>query len=357
MLLSLPTGSPFHAVMPTTASTRSVVALRRNLLNWFDANQRVLPWRESRDPYRVWISEIMLQQTRVATVIERYQQFMVRFPSLLALALAPVDDVLALWSGLGYYRRARMLHKAAQFVAETSGGNLPATAAELRLLPGIGDYTAAAIASIAHNEPIAVVDGNVERFICRLCGWDADSPEAGQLRKLIRDEANRVLDPAHPGQFNQAMMELGALVCTPRSPQCTACPVFEHCKTHGEHKMPARPAMKSQETAHALIVRGSGLKREILLSQRAESESVMPGLWELPMLASAVVPEAEERLTLRHTIMQTRYYARIRELSSRSTGLLLDASTTRWCRIAELPALALTGLTRKALMRLHLVEL
>ena len=341
--------------MPSQNSTRTLASLRRNLLDWFDANQRALPWRESRDPYRIWISEIMLQQTRVATVIERYQLFLERFPSLLALALAPVDDVLALWSGLGYYRRARMLHKAAQFVAETNAGNLPANAAELRLLPGIGDYTAAAIASIAHNEAVAVVDGNVERLICRLCGWDADTPEAGQLRKLIRNEANRILDSSHPGQFNQAMMELGALICTPRSPQCTACPLFDHCKTHGEHRMPARPAMKSQETAHALMLRGSGLKQEILLSQRPESESVMPGLWELPMLASAAVPEAELRLALRHTIMQTRYYARIRELPPKSTAMLLQPADTHWCRIADLPALALTGLTRKALMRLHLV--
>src|SRR5450631_231014 len=136
--------------------------IRRQLLAWYDASQRDLPWRRSRDPYAIWVSEIMLQQTRVAVVVERYQAFMERFPTLVSLALASEQEVLALWSGLGYYRRARMLHKAAQFVAANGEGNLPITADELRLLPGIGNYTAAAIASIAHGEAIPVVDGNVE---------------------------------------------------------------------------------------------------------------------------------------------------------------------------------------------------
>ena len=150
-----------------------IVRVRKRLLEWYERNRRDLPWRRNRDPYAIWVAEIMLQQTRVAVVVERYQAFMARFPTLLSLALAPEQEVLAAWSGLGYYRRARMLHNAARFVADHCQGNLPQTAAELRLLPGIGAYTAAAVASIAHGERVAVVDGNVERVLCRLEGWKA----------------------------------------------------------------------------------------------------------------------------------------------------------------------------------------
>src|SRR6266496_3199154 len=151
----------------------SIARIRRELLEWYDGNRRDLPWRRTEDPYAIWVSEIMLQQTRVAAVIERYVAFMTRFPTLVALAAASEEDVLALWSGLGYYRRARMLHKAAQFVVGDLHGNMPASAEALRSLPGIGSYTSAAIASIAFGECVAVVDGNVERVLCRLQGWDA----------------------------------------------------------------------------------------------------------------------------------------------------------------------------------------
>ncbi len=220
-------------------------------------HQRNLPWRQSSDPYAIWVSEIMLQQTRVAVVADRYQEFMQRFPTLIALALAPEQDVLALWSGLGYYRRARMLHKAAQFVAAHLRGNLPARAEELRALPGIGAYTAAAVASIAHGEPVAVVDGNVERVLCRLAGWDAGSRKGGgaALRRKITDLAQRLLDRARPGDFNQAIMELGATVCTPRNPQCAVCPLMADCKTRGEHKTPRRAPMVSRAVGYALSVR------------------------------------------------------------------------------------------------------
>src|SRR5256885_7585929 len=148
------------------AHRESVARLRTTMLAWYDRHRRDLPWRRTRDPYAIWVSEIMLQQTRVAAVVDRYQTFMQQFPTVAALAEAPEQDVLALWSGLGYYRRARMLHKAAQVVASTAGGQMPKTAAELRALPGIGAYTAAAVASIAYDEPVALVDGNVERVLC-----------------------------------------------------------------------------------------------------------------------------------------------------------------------------------------------
>ena len=217
--------------------------LRTRLIEWYEQNRRDLPWRNRKDSYAIWVSEIMLQQTRVAVVVDRYQAFMTRFPSLVSLALAPEQDVLALWSGLGYYRRARMLHKAARFVADNYQGNLPETAEELRALPGIGAYTADAIASIAHGEPVAVVDGNVERVLCRLAGWDSASRTgAAALRRKIDELAAQLVDPARPGDFNQALMELGATVCLPRKPQCQVCPVSGDCKTRGEHKTSPRAA-------------------------------------------------------------------------------------------------------------------
>jgi A/G-specific adenine glycosylase len=335
--------------------------LRAELLAWYARNRRDLPWRRSADPYAIWVSEIMLQQTRVAVVVERYQAFLLRFPTLVSLALATEEDVLALWSGLGYYRRARMLHKAARFVADTHGGNLPGTAAELRTLPGIGAYTAAAIASIAFGEPVAVVDGNVERVLCRLEGWEADGSGAAALRQKIEALAARLVDPERPGDFNQAMMELGATVCLPRNPQCLVCPLAADCKTRGEHKTAPRAKMTSREVAYALAVRtgrrADKRSREVLLEKRPETLTVMPGLWELPSLKEAAVPEDEIRMTVRHAIMQVNYYARIRTVfEDDAEGLTVAGGERRWVPLGEAVGMALTGLARKVLTRAHLLE-
>lgn len=332
--------------------------LRNQLLHWYVRYRRDLPWRRNPSPYAIWVSEIMLQQTRVAVVIDRYQAFMARFPTLLSLALASEQEVLALWSGLGYYRRARMLHKAAQFVADQRSGNLPVTAAELRTLPGIGSYTAAAIASIAHGERVAVVDGNVERVICRLQGWEATASSA--LKRNIAAVAAQLVDPAQPGDFNQAMMELGATVCLPRNPHCLVCPIAGACKTRGEHKTAPRAPMRSREVAHALSVR-TGLQpghahREVLLEQRPDSLSVMPGLWQLPALRSAVVPEQDLRMTVRHAIMQVNYYVRIRTVFEDDIDSLTVAEgPRRWVPLNEVADLPLTGLARKVLTRARLL--
>ncbi len=340
-------------------------ALRKELISWYDKNRRDLPWRSGKDPYAIWVSEIMLQQTRVAVVVDRYQAFMKRFPTLSDLALAPEQDVLALWSGMGYYRRARMLHKAAAFVTDHLGGVLPADSAELRKLPGIGAYTAAAIASIANGEPVAVVDGNVERVICRLAGWgESGRTSASALRKKIEDHAAKLVDANRPGDFNQAMMELGATVCLPRNPQCLVCPISAHCKTRGEHKTTPRPRMLSREVAHALSVRTSSSprkarsagQREVLLEQRPATNSVMPGMWELPLLRSAVVPEEEQRMTVRHAIMQVNYYVRIRTVFEEDVdALTVSGGERRWVLLNEAVGMALTGLTRKVLTRAHLL--
>jgi A/G-specific adenine glycosylase len=336
--------------------------LRRQLLEWYARSRRDLPWRRNTDPYSIWVSEIMLQQTRVAVVVERYQAFLARFPTLVSLALAPEQEVLAEWSGLGYYRRARMLHKAAQYVASHHQGNLPARSKELRLLPGIGAYTAAAIASIAHSEVVAVVDGNVERVLCRLEGWEAGSRKGGgaALRRKIEELAGQLVDPAQPGDFNQALMELGATVCLPRNPKCLACPVVEDCATRGEHKMPPRPPMLSREVAYALSVRtgrkpGPGY-REVLLEQRPASLTVMPGMWELPTLFDAVVPEKELRMTVRHAIMQVNYYVRVRTVFEDDVeALTVTDGKRRWVSLKRAAGMALTGLARKVLARAHLL--
>jgi A/G-specific adenine glycosylase len=347
-----------------TLEGKNLAALRRRLLDWYDQNRRDLPWRRSRDPYAIWVSEIMLQQTRVAVVVERYRAFLERFPSLVSLALASEDEVLALWSGLGYYRRARLLHKAAQFVAAQHHGNLPATAAELRTLPGIGAYTAAAISSIAHGEAVPVVDGNVERVLCRLEGWEGGGSKiTGALKRKIDATAERLLDRARAGDFNQAMMELGAVVCVPRNPRCLECPVAQFCKTRGEHKTAPRPPMLSREVAHALVlrIRKPARKihggREVLLERRSTEQTVMPGFWELPALREAAVPEPELHMTLRHAIMKVNYYVRIRDVFAEDLErLTVRGGERRWVPLEEAPDLALTGLTRKVLQRARLTS-
>jgi len=339
-----------------------IVRLRRQLLEWYGRNRRDLPWRRNADPYAIWVSEIMLQQTRVAVVVERYQAFMARFPTLVSLALAPEEDVLVLWSGLGYYRRARMLHKAAQLVADRYRGNLPATSETLRMLPGIGAYTAAAIASIAHGEAVAAVDGNVERVLRRLCGWEAAGSTGGTAsRRKVENLAATLVDPVQPGDLNQALMDLGATVCMPHKPQCLACPVAADCKTRGEHKTPPRPRMVSREVAHALSVRighqPGGLNREVLLERRPASFTVMPGMWELPVLRDPRVPEEDLRMTVRHAIMRVNYYVRVRTVFEDDIDdLTVPGGERRWIPLGEAAGMPLTGLARKVLKRAHLLS-
>jgi A/G-specific adenine glycosylase len=309
-------------------------AFRRRLLAWYDANARDLPWRKDRDPYRVWVSEIMLQQTRVAAVVEHYHQFLRRFPTIKKLAAAREASVLAAWSGLGYYRRARMLHAAAKVVARERAGKFPESAEGWRELPGIGRYTAAAIASIAFGEPVAVVDGNVERVLQRISG--------GQIAgEQLWESAKNFLDRGRPGDFNQAMMELGATVCTPRAPSCLTCPVVETCLTRGELMGgPKAVRQKKREIHYALDLRNGS----VLLVQRGKDASLMAGMWELPEIA-APADHAQPLLTVRHSITVTDYTVRVwrKEVSNRAAGerVVLD----------RLPRVALTGLARKILRK------
>ena len=341
--------------------------LRRKLMIWYHDHARRLPWRGITDPYRTWVSEIMLQQTRVAAVIEHYEDFLRKFPTLLALALAPESEVLASWSGLGYYRRARMLHKAAQFVTRERGGVLPATAAELRTLPGIGEYTSAAIASIAFGESIAVVDGNVERVLLRLTG----RPEARNAsgRNFVQTQANALVPKRRknegandPGDHNQAMMELGATICLPRAPLCLNCPLFSMCHTRGEHLTPPRAAQLSRPAAFLLSLRKRGTTTEVLLEQRAPEASLMPGMYELPPLPLDAVQGREPLLRLRHAITNTNYYVQVYATQGphdRGLRRAIPAAKTdlHWMRTRRLGGQPLTGLARKILQRLGVMEI
>lgn len=344
--------------------SREIVALRRSLLAWYARHRRDLPWRRTRDPYAIWVSEIMLQQTRAAAVVERYTAFLKRFPTASSLAKADEQHVLAAWSGLGYYRRARMLHRAAQFVTAHRQGRLPQDSCALRELPGIGAYTAAAIASIAYNECVAAMDGNVERVLFRLQGWgEASGRAAGVIRRRMEALAAALIDPARPGDWNQAMMELGATVCLPRNPLCAVCPLVSACKTRGEHKTLLRPPRARREIVHALVVRtrrpSSATGRssnspvlEVLLEQRPAAISVMPGMWELPMLSGSAVATANPAITVRHAIMQINYVVKICAVPPRDAGKLTTKSgRRRWVGIDEARKMALTGLARKVLRR------
>jgi A/G-specific adenine glycosylase len=280
----------------------------------------------------------MLQQTRVAAVIEHYHKFLRRFPTVEKLAAAREASVLAAWSGLGYYRRARMMHAAAKVVVRAHGGEFPASEQGLRELPGIGRYTAAAIASIAFDQPVAVVDGNVERVLQRVSGKRL----AGEQ---LWTAANHLLDAKRPGDFNQAMMELGATVCTPRAPGCLTCPVIELCATRGEMKAITKsPSQRKREIHYALHCRDG----EVLLVQRARDASLMPGMWELPQLAGMNGTDRPS-FTVRHSITVTDYTVRVwRDTTSSPIG-------GKWIPVKRLQKVALTGLARKILRRAELL--
>jgi A/G-specific adenine glycosylase len=316
---------------------------RRELLGWYDANRRDLPWRRTRDPYAIWLSEIMLQQTRVAAVLEHYRIFLERFPDVETLAAASQDDVLAAWSGLGYYRRARMLHQCAREVVERDDGRFPETAEGLRDLPGIGRYTAAAIASIAFGEPIAVVDGNVERVLERLGG-------GGRSSGKNWERAQQLLAPSRPGDFNQAMMELGATICLPREPRCLLCPIRQFCATKGEITR-AKPAVRQQrKQIWCLLERRDG---HVRLVQRSKESSLMAGMWELPQWAETpriAVPGAAWRI-FRHSITVTDYTVHVvRGSGAKAPGLRTGSHTRgKWIAIERVSGLPLTGLARKVL--------
>lgn len=310
-------------------------ALRRVLLRWYDEHARDLPWRRTRDPYRIWVSEIMLQQTRVAAVLEHYRLFLERFPDIAVLAAASESSVLAVWSGLGYYRRARMLHQSAQRIERELGGRFPQSSEGLQSLPGIGRYTAAAVASIAFAEPVAVVDGNVERVLQRMTGAQLTAAETW-------NHAAKFLSQSRPGDFNQAMMELGATVCTPRLPSCGACPVRQWCVTQGEEvRSKIAQSCQLKKEIWCTLERRDG---HVRLVRRSVSDSLMAGMWELPQLAKAPqqIPDSARWRTFRHSITVTDYTVHVVRRSA-------PLAKSTMVAIKKIPELPITGLTRKIL--------
>jgi len=255
------------------------------MLSWYDHNARRLPWRArdgaQSDPYRVWLSEIMLQQTTIAAATPYFQRFVERWPTVRDLAASHLDDVLAAWAGLGYYSRARNLHACARMVAHERNGRFPQTAAELRRLPGIGDYTAAAIASICFGEAVAVVDGNVERVVCR---HDALTDPPARIKADIRARTQARTPDDRPGDFAQAMMDLGATLCVPRDPKCILCPVSSDCAGRIQgiaRDLPAKAPKKPKPTRRGLIFWASDDRGQVLLRRRPET-GVLAGMLEVP---------------------------------------------------------------------------
>ena len=274
--------SPFS---PLPAS--DLAPLRRRLLLWYRRHKRDLDWRRTSDPYAIWISEIMLQQTRVAAVLPYYSRWLTRFPDIASLARAPLDVVLRHWAGLGYYSRARNLHRAAREIVSRHGGKFPSRIGDALALPGVGAYTAAAVLSIAYGRPLAVLDGNVARVLAR---WGALRGDLREPRRWARlaDAAGEVLAARAPGNWNQAMMELGAIVCTPRAPRCAECPVSRWCRAHAlgiAEELPSprrKPATVRLTLAAAVLLDPAG--RTLLLRHTNGDGAFFSNLWQFPAI-------------------------------------------------------------------------
>jgi A/G-specific adenine glycosylase len=295
-----PAGRGGASVKPATAGE-----IRTRMRGWYAQNRRDLPWRHTRDPYRIWVSEIMLQQTRVETVIPYYDRFLSRFPTLPSLAAASLDDVLKAWENLGYYSRARHLHAASRQIVERHAGRFPGTPEGIRALPGVGPYVAGAVLSIAFGRPVPAVDGNVRRVLARLFAI-RDPLEGSAAQRKIGKVAETLVDPEEPGRFNQALMELGARVCTPRKPMCHGCPLNRICRANQlglQAVLPVRtkkgPLPHADWTA-GIISDGNG---RVLVVQRAP-KGLLGGLWKLPGGEHRVgeTPEASLRRNIREEV-------------------------------------------------------
>ncbi len=326
-------------------------------MRWFRASHRDLPWRRTREPYRVWISEIMLQQTRVEVVIPYYERFVESFPTAHALATAPFDEVLAAWAGLGYYRRARQLQAAAALVVRDHGGALPADDTALRALPGIGRYTAGAIRSIAFGQAAPIVDGNVARVFSRLFALPGGPGEAAWEKRLWTLAA--ALVPAtDPSAFNQGLMELGATVCTPRAPRCDACPLARFCRAHAlgreEAYPPAKPRAKVERIERWVLLAVRPRDGAVWMRRRGDDEHNAEQ-WEAPLVAPAEADTgppagARELGSVRHAILATDYRVRVFLLPGARAPQ--GAGPGRW-RAADATG-PVTTITRKALALLAL---
>ncbi len=360
---------------------RELATFRRQLLAWFRQYRRDLPWRRTKDPYRIWLSEIMLQQTRVAAVIPYYERFLARFPDIHALAAAPQEEVLRLWSGLGYYSRARNLHRAAQEIVAKHGGIFPRAKKVALGLPGIGDYTAAAILSIAYGAEHAVLDGNVARVLARLKAVQGDLRDAMRWRSL-QEFASALLDPTSPGDWNQAMMELGATLCAPQTPQCLLCPVAQFCRARKlglADLLPARRKKRATEKialAAAVLLDPRG--RTLLLAPpvppkkkgaHARVSVLVSKLWHFPTITvradaaaelqahlNEILPPSMSKLSLRlellpaarHTVTHHAITLQPFRVSVAQLPRVPGAKTIPLSDVTSPSSLAISNLTRKA---------
>lgn len=348
--------------------------IRRQLLSWYDDHARDLPWRRTDDPYAIWISEIMLQQTQVETVQPYYERFLKRFPEVGTLARARLDTVLKLWEGLGYYSRARNMHKAAKVVVQDYERQLPTTREGLMNLPGIGRYTAGAIASIAFGRPEPILDGNVIRILSRLFRYD-ENPKSPEARERLWEWAARLVPKGRPGDFNQAMMELGATVCHRQNPSCLLCPIAAICQAcqHGEqHLLPIRVKRKARPR-HTIAV-GIVYKRGRILIDRRKPEGLLGGLWEFPggkqepgeSLEETVKREVKEELGVtvavkRHLITIHHVYTHFEiDLHAyvckhvRGTPVCHECTAVKWVWPRDLERYAFPGANRKIFQALDL---
>jgi A/G-specific adenine glycosylase len=345
-----------------------VRSLRAPLLRWFHRHRRDLPWRRRDDAYGVWVSEIMLQQTQVATVVPYYERFMERFPDVESLARASEDEVLSLWSGLGYYRRARALHAGANEVVARHSGRVPDDPSVLRELPGIGRYTAGAIASIAFDRPEPILDGNVRRVLARILAVDGEKLGRGAMESRLWEVAEILVKGARPGDLNQALMELGALVCTPRRPICEACPVADHCRSRANGNPEAYPATEVRKpmvrvrVVVALVSRGPRV-----LLERPEAAGPFRGRWDLPAIEIGAagcgrdalrrgiaarhgleIRPAERTAVASHGIMHRQLRLEVHPCSLRR-GRVASNDALRWVEPADLSEVPVSGATRKVM--------
>jgi A/G-specific adenine glycosylase len=318
---------------------------RRSLVSWFKRDGRNLPWRKTTDPYRILVSELMLQQTQVATVLERYRRWFDRFPTVSALAEAPESAVLHEWQGLGYYQRARNLHQCARMIIDHFGGVFPTTVQDLSSLPGVGRYTAGAIMSFAFDRPAPIVDANVARVLSRL--MDLQRPiDGGAGKKELWETAARYSTGAQPALLNSALMELGALICIPRKPRCVICPVRTFCRARDPESLPKkrpRPVIERRIERFLFIRRFN----QILVQQNAGKR--WRGLWSLPKRIGTEIGDnsAEPIVTLQHPI--TRFVVQLEVFRASPPSVLEEGQ--RWCAIQELDELPMPSPHRRAIRR------
>lgn len=370
---------------PSSAASAANARARRALLRWFHTHKRALPWRASRDPYGVWVSEVMLQQTQIATVIPYYQRFLKAFPTVYDLARAPLERVLQLWSGLGYYRRARQLHAAARELVEKFDGKFPATLEDARQLPGVGGYTAAAVLSIAYGAPLPALDGNVARVIARLEALPASLADPAFRRKVEAKLAGLFAGPIagrrrgwHAGDLNQALMELGQTVCLPKAPRCPDCPIRRACRGRASGRPEAFPsprprrAVEEHYLAAALIFSGTAGPRGrsigagngggAMLLARGLDGGLMTDLWNFPSAFGASAAVARARLeaklsdlcgtpaSLGVEIARVRHSVTYRQIHVRVYQACLPAQSPagcRWLTASQFARAAISQLARK----------